>query len=178
MKISIVIPSNNEAHYIETLIAFINKNSNSENIEEIIIVESFSTKRIIKLAEKSHAKLYYNLINDKLTQMEMGAFQAKGEIIYFIKPGCIPPAGFDVKIKKYASEQYAMGCFDYEVKKMDNVFIKLYKWFCRLIFKDIMQAKSFYMISRLYHQSGGFKDNRNYTELKRQVRLSGNIIYN
>lgn len=178
MKISIVIPSNNEAHYIEELIKFINEHSNKENIEEIIIVESFSTSRIIKVAEKSHAKLYYNLLGDKTTQMDMGAFQAKGEIIYFIKPGCIPPINFDIRIKQFINERYTMGCFDYETKASDSILIKLYKWVFSCLFKDLLQAQSFYMINRLYHQTGGFKNNQSYVKLKKQVRLSGNQAYN
>ena len=60
MKISIVIPSNNEAMYVEKLTQFIKANAQAENIEEIIIIEAFNTNRIIKVAEKSHARLYYN----------------------------------------------------------------------------------------------------------------------
>ena len=101
MKISVVIPSNNEAEYVEELTAYIKAHSKPVNIEEIIIVESFKTKHIVKVAEKRHAKLYYNLHENTELQMDMGAFQAKGEIIYFIKPECIPPVGFDERIIKF-----------------------------------------------------------------------------
>lgn len=177
MKISIIIPSNNEAQYVEELISFIKSNSKRDNIEEIIIVESFSTKHIIKVAEKNHAKLYYNLLSDKIMQMEMGAFQAAGEIIYFIKPGCTPPPGFDERIIKYVANKYAMGCFDYELAKSDNILIKIHKKLCRYFFLNIYQSKSFFIMSKSYYQTGGLKSHDSYRKLKKQILLLGNKSY-
>jgi len=178
MKISIVIPSNNEAKYVEDLIDFIEANSSPNNIQEIIIVESFDTKRIIKVAEKSHAKLYYNKLNDKVMQMEMGAFQAKAEVIYFIKPGCVPPIGFDDRIIKYVKEKFEMGCFDFEYSSMDNYFKSLCKTMKAFFLKDIISPKSFYVLNDLYYQSGGFKTNANYQKLKNQVLSLGKQVHN
>ncbi|MBI3518498.1 MAG: hypothetical protein HY062_03965 [Bacteroidetes bacterium] len=177
MKISVVIPSNNEAIYVEELIAYIKSTTQSENIEEIIIVESFDKRHIIKVAEKSHAKLYYNLLSDKIVQMEMGAFQAVGEVIYFIKPGCIPPSGFDIRILKHIQEKYSMGCFDFETSESDNIFKIMYKKLCGLLCKDFFQANSFFVLNKLYYQVGGLKKNNNYIKLKKQVLLNGNQIY-
>jgi glycosyltransferase involved in cell wall biosynthesis len=174
MKISIVIPSSNEAEYVEKLTDFIKNNSAPDNIEEIIIVETLSTKRMVKVAEKNHAKLYYNLSGNSLSQMEMGAFQAKGEIIYFIKPGCIPPLGFDKRIKKYIQEKQSMGCFDYEIDVSDALFVKIYKRICSFIFKNNFQTNSFFVLSKLYYQSGGLKKHNSYVKLKKQVLLSEN----
>jgi glycosyltransferase involved in cell wall biosynthesis len=174
MKISIVIPSSNEAEYVETLIDFIKSNSKPENIEEVIIVEAFNTNRIIKLAEKSHAKLYYNQLANSAIQMEIGAFEAKGEIIYFIKPGCVPPAGFDERIIKYVQEKHAMGCFDFDMLDSENIFIKFYKKVYSHLFKGAFQANSFFVLSKLYHHSGGLKKYRNYLNLKKEILLREN----
>ena len=177
MKISVVIPSNNEAPYVEELVSYIKSTAKAENIEEIIIVESFDTRHIIKVAEKSHAKLYYNLLGDKVVQMEMGAFQAVGEVIYFIKPGCTPPSGFDVRILKHIQEKYAMGCFDFETNVADNILKIIYKKLCGLFCKDFFQANSFFVLNKLYYQVGGLKKNNNYIKLKKQILLNGNQIY-
>ena len=178
MKISIVIPSNNEANYVEELIDYIKIHSNPDNIEEVIIVESFQTKRIVKVAEKSHAKLYYNQLNDEVIQMEMGAFQAKAEVIYFINPGCIPPIGFDDRILKYVKEKYEMGCFDFEHLASDNYFKFIYKTIAAFFLRDIKSPKSFFVLSNLFYQSGGFKTNANYLKLKNQVLSLGKLVYN
>jgi hypothetical protein len=169
MKISIVIPSNNEAMYVEKLTQFIKANAQAENIEEIIIIEAFNTNRIIKVAEKSHARLYYNLSGNSSTQMEMGAFEAKGEIIYFIKPGCVPPPAFDERIINYVQNKYAMGCFELDALDSDNIFLKLYKKLCCVLFKDSFVANSFFVISKLYFHSGGLKKHGSYLGLKKQI---------
>jgi len=178
MKISIVIPSNNEAKYVEALIEYIRTNSSPKNICEIIIMESFETKRIIKLAEKSHAKLYYNQLNDENVQMEMGAFQATAEVIYFIKPGCVPPKGFDERILKYVKEKYEMGCFDFEYSLMDSSFKCTYKSIKAFFLRDLKSPKSFFVLSNLFYQTGGFKTNVNYLKLKKQVLSLGKQVHN
>lgn len=177
MKISIVIPSKNEADYVEQLIDFIKNNSNKNNIEEIIIIESFSTKQIVKVAEKSYAKLYYNQFANSILQMEIGAFQAKGEVIYFIKPGCIPPVGFDERILNFVQGKYALGCFDYDVNPYDGIFTRLYKNVCSLFLKDTFQADSFFVLNKLYYQLGGFKEHNSFVKLKKEVVLRGNKSY-
>jgi len=178
MKISIVIPSNNEANYVEDLIQFIKTYSNPNNIEEVIIIESFQTKRIIMISEKSHAKLYYNQLNDKATQMEIGAFQAKAEVIYFINPGCIPPIGFDDRILKYLKEKYEMGCFDFEHLASDNYFKCICKTIKAFFLRDIKSPKSFYVLSNLFYQTGGFTKNANYLKLKTHVLSLGKQVHN
>lgn len=157
MKISIVIPSNNEAGYVEKLTDYIRGNSNPNNIEEIIIVESFQTKHIVKVAEKSHAKLYYNLFCNVNSQMEMGAFEAKGEIIYFIKPGCTPPTGFDERIIKYVNEKCVMASFDFVIEPTDNFFLKYYKKICSLFFTNAIESNTFFILKKLYYETNALK---------------------
>lgn len=177
MKISIVIPSSNEAEYVGKITDFVLSNSKPENIEEIIIVEAFDTTRIVKVAEKSHAKLYYNLYGNSNSQMEIGAFQAKGDVIYFIKPSCIPPIGFDERILSYVQEKYTLGCFDYDIGPFDGYFVRFYKKICSFFFKDTFQANSFFVLSKLYYQSGGFKNHNSYVKLKKELTLTGNKSY-
>jgi glycosyltransferase involved in cell wall biosynthesis len=178
MKISIVIPSTNETKYVKDLIGFIKSNSNPNNIEEIIIVESFNTKQIIKVAEKGHAKLYFNLVSDKNIQMEIGAFEANAEVIYFIKPGCVPPIGFDDRILKYVRAKYEMGCFDFEHSNADNYFKYLYKIFKAFFLKNIRSPKSFYVLNNLYYQTVGFKADVNYLKIRKQVLALGKQVHN
>jgi hypothetical protein len=177
MKISIVIPSSNEAEYVGKITDFVMLNAKPENIEEIIIVEAFNTTGIVKVAEKSHAKLYYNLYGNSVSQMDIGAFQAKGDVIYFIKPGCIPPIGFDVRILNYVQEKYALGCFDYDISPNDRFFVRFYKRVCSFFSKDPFQANSFFVMSKLYYQSGGLKKHKSYVKLRKDVALSGNKSY-
>lgn len=174
MKISIIIPSNNEANYVERLINFIEGNTEKSNIEEIIIIESLNTKKIVKVAEKSHAKLYYNAQGTISDQMEIGAFQAKGEIIYFIKPGCIPPTNFDKRIIKYVEDKYAMGCFDMDRFKLKwNLIHKVYSLFAQLFPNDASKTGSLFILKHFAHQTNNFRSYNDISELKQKIILKG-----
>lgn len=169
MKISIVIPSNNEAVYVEELLHFIGQHSQKKNIEEIIIVESFNNDKMIKLAEKTHAKLFYNLHPNHNIQMEIGAFQAKGEIVYFIKPAQLPPPHFDERIIKFVAQHYAMGSLDYGILQQEPFWVRCYKKIMKVFFKNWENGNSFFVNSAIYHQIGGLKKHNNYLKLRKEA---------
>jgi glycosyltransferase involved in cell wall biosynthesis len=112
LKISIIIPSNNDHAYLDRLLFFLKENTAKENLEEIIVVNSFEEDNLIKIAEKAHAKLFVFQNSTHRLKAEAGAFEAKGEILYFIKPGHFPPPYFSnriidaVKLKKELGSIY------------------------------------------------------------------------
>lgn len=128
MKISIIIPTYNEEKYITELLAYIAIHTKKSNIEEIIIVDSFSTDNTIKVAEKAHAKLYLSMPRDTKTQMEIGAFHAKADVLYFIKPGCFPPPRFDEKILYAVKTKYMTGIIGKQ-RWVDKIYLTMNKFF-------------------------------------------------
>lgn len=112
MKISIIIPSNNDHAYLNQLLSLIKENTSEQDLKEIIIVNGFEDKNLIKIAEKAHAKLYVFQNSTNRLKAEAGAFEAKGDILYFIKPGHFPPPYFAsrimqaVKLKKELGSVY------------------------------------------------------------------------
>ncbi len=171
MKISIVIPSNNDRNYIDFLIHFIKENTYADNIHEIIIVEAFSSKEMIKLAEKTHAKLYFNTSADKKIQMEIGAYHVTSEIIYFINPGCIPPAGFDERILKFVQKNNPYGSFDFEFKKTDSLIIRLQKIIRRIFYRNFFNAPSFFIKTQHYFKIGGLKNYKKELLLQKKLNV-------
>jgi glycosyltransferase involved in cell wall biosynthesis len=177
MKISVVIPSSNEASNVDKTIDFIKLNSNPVNIEEIIIVEACKTKPMVKVAEKSHAKLYVNHYGNRSSQMEIGAFQAQGDVLYFIKPGYIPPISFDERILKYVQEKSNLGHFDYDISSSDSIFTGTYKKIIRLMPIESFQAKSFFIMRKLYYETGGLKKYNTCFKLKKETALFSKLSY-
>jgi hypothetical protein len=49
MKISIIIPSQNNTEYLSILFFFLNSNISEAQMEEIIIVNNFDKKKIVNL---------------------------------------------------------------------------------------------------------------------------------
>jgi glycosyltransferase involved in cell wall biosynthesis len=49
MKISIIIPSQNDTEYLSKLLVFLKANTSGDQIEEIIIINNFDKKKIVNL---------------------------------------------------------------------------------------------------------------------------------
>lgn len=159
MKISIIIPTYNEESYIAELLDYINVHTKKRNIEEIIVIDSFSTDNTVKIAEKAHAKLYRSKPRDPKIQMEIGAFQAKAEVLYFIKPGCFPPPHFDERILHAVKTRYLTGVPGKEttLNKVHLLFNKICARFNIQFTRSGMQT--LFIARGLFHYVGGFHGN-------------------
>lgn len=156
MKISIIIPTYNEEDYIAELLEYINIHTKKRNIEEVIVVDSFSTDNTIKVAEKAHAKLYLSKPRDTKTQMEIGAFHAKADILYFIKPGCFPPPRFDEKILYAVKTKYITGIIGKQ-RWIDKIYLTLNKFFsCFNSRITITRFQTIFIMRGVFHYIGGF----------------------
>ncbi|MEO5643849.1 MAG: glycosyltransferase [Bacteroidia bacterium] len=157
MKVSIIIPAQNEEDYIARLLKYIRLNTKELNVEDIIIVDTFQRDNMIKLAEKEHAKLFLCKQTELRMLFEVGAFEAKGEILYFIKPGCFPPPSFDEKIIHSVERRFLSGAFRVRLIGA-NFFLKL---FCHCFHSGISFSRtsqtSFFITKRLFNCVGGYK---------------------
>lgn len=158
MKISIIIPTYNEEQYISELLEYINIHTHRRNIEEIIVVDSFSTDNTVKVAGKAHAKLYLSKPRDTKTQMEIGAFHAKADILYFIKPGCFPPPHFDERILHAVKTKYMTGVIGRK-RWSDNFYLSLSKCFSCFSSKIATTGiQTMFIMRGAFHYSGGFRN--------------------
>jgi glycosyltransferase involved in cell wall biosynthesis len=155
MKISIIIPSQNDTEYLSKLLVFLKANTSGDQIEEIIIVNNFEDKQFNKLAEKAHAKLY--IFKDSIHRLkaEAGAFEAKGEILYFIKPGHFPPKYFAERIITAVKLKNELGSLYHPV-------IARVCRFCNLIWMDrlvliLSPMSNFFIVKKIFLQSGGLR---------------------
>jgi hypothetical protein len=109
--------------------------------------------------------------------MDIGAFQSKGEIIYFIKPACIPSVGFDERIINFIKNRKVMGFVELNNSGFDSFFNKVYNKIRRTLFTEACQGNSFFIISKLYYQSGGLKMHNSYSKLKKEISLGFSESY-
>ncbi len=117
MKVSIIIPILNEAKTIGLLVShLITSSKNKENIKEIIIVDGGSidgSQEIVDTISKNE-KVIVKLISSKkgrAKQLNTGAANAKGEILYFLHADSFPPKHYDHNIIEEVKKGNQAGCF-------------------------------------------------------------------
>ena len=129
-RISIIIPVLNEADSILKVLRYLNRNSSQENIEEIIVVDGGSEDETIVLAQDYGVSII-NSEKGRAKQMNLGAKNAKGEILYFLHVDTLPPANFDQSIISAVSANHRVGCFQMRFDS-NSRFLNFFAWFSRV----------------------------------------------
>ena len=114
-SISIIIPVLNEAKTIKDLLTYLNLNSSSKLISEILVVDGGSTdgsQEIVSEFSKTQPKVIgLNSPKGRAKQMNLGASQSKGTVLYFLHADSVPPKNFDEYILNAINQGSKTGCF-------------------------------------------------------------------
>lgn len=156
-SISIVIPVLNEEDTISTLLSYLEENTSSKNIKEIIIVDGGSTDNTIALAKENNVKA---IISEKgrSRQMNSGARCATGNILYFLHVDTLPPKNFDVFILNAVRKGNQAGCFRMKFDSSSR-FLRFFAWCTRLNYKICRGGdQSLFITKALFENSGGFNE--------------------
>lgn len=162
MRISIIIPTQNTPEYLAKLLPYLKENSSSEQVEEIVLVQEMETDQLVQLAEKAHANLYFFKNSNQHLKAEAGAFIAKGEILYFIKPGHFPPKDFASRIIYAVSLKKKLGTLYHPcISRMCKFFNMA--WMDRIVM-FLSPINNFFILRSFFHQKGGLKyDGKTYS---------------
>ena len=158
MKISIIIPVYNEEAAIERTILKIRENiANGNNVREIIVVDAKSTDNTVNLAKKNGAIVIKAPESGRATQMNFGAENATGDVLYFIHADCIPPFSFDIKIIRNVERNYQAGSFRLQFDDF-HPFLKIIGWLSQFNL-NLFRAgdQSLFVEKKLFHQIGKFR---------------------
>jgi rSAM/selenodomain-associated transferase 2 len=129
MKISIVIPTFNEAENIGSLIGYLLKHGGN-SLAEVIITDGGSTDDTLAIAKNSGAIAVVSPCKGRAAQMNYGASLASGDLFYFIHADSFPPAGFRTDIEQKVNNGFSFG--RYRTKFNSNRWIlKLNAFFTR-----------------------------------------------
>ncbi len=136
MTISIIIPTLNEAANIARLLPFLKKNADSRLVE-IIVVDARSTDDTEGVARALGAIVFVSQQQSRAIQMNIGAQNAIGEVLYFVHADCTPPPSFLDDIQAAFTEGYALGCYRYQfdsqqfMLKINSCFTRFKPLWCR-----------------------------------------------
>lgn len=157
-KISIIIPVFNESLIIGKLITYLKENSSSQFIKEIIIVDGLSTDATYTLLKKFDVTaLSYK--KGRAKQLNHGAKNATGEILYFLHADTFPPKDFDGLIIEAYANGAETGCFRMKFDSK-NPFLQFFGWLSRINHTLCRGGdQSLFITKALFQQNTGFNEN-------------------
>ncbi|MBU7584509.1 MAG: TIGR04283 family arsenosugar biosynthesis glycosyltransferase [Nostoc sp. TH1S01] len=155
-KVSIIIPTLNEAGNIKGAIA---STQSSTNIE-VIVVDGGSSDDTIKIAQSSGAKVISSSPS-RAVQMNAGAAVASGEILLFLHADTRLPIEFDAMIRTVLEQPgIVAGAFDLQIdaSALGLRFVELgVKWrsrFLQMPYGD----QAIFLTQEVFQQIGGFPE--------------------
>ncbi len=122
-KISIIIPTLNEAENLKTLLPYLIKHSNNQ-VVEILVADADSEDDTEGICQKHGAIFIPCQRKSRAFQMNKAAHQAEGEILYFLHADSLPPDSFVDDIKESLKLGFGFGCYPFEFDK-DHPLLKI-----------------------------------------------------
>ncbi len=156
--ISIIIPAKNEAAQLPVLLNYLNTVTGKNNIVEIIVSDGNSTDDTVSIANLYGAKVVVSEQAGRGRQMNAGAKNATGNILYFLHADSMPPTGFVEDILGKINSGYVAGCyrlrFDY-----NHWFLKANAWFTRFNVNAVRFGdQSLFIRKSIFEAIGGFRE--------------------
>jgi len=157
-RISVIIPVLNEENSIAKILVSLRENSFVDNIEEILVIDGGSNDATVSIAS-NHGATVLHSEKGRAKQMNFGAKNATGEILYFIHVDTFPPKGFDESIVEAVLNKNEAGCFQMKFDS-DSRFLSFFAWFTRINVKLCRGGdQSLFITKRLFKKSKGFNEN-------------------
>ncbi len=169
-KISIIIPTLNEAENITRLLKHLIVSKTTTVPIEIIPVDGGSNDTTLSLIEtyiKQHK--HYKSLNINITaissqkgrakQMNAGANIAKGEILYFLHADSFPPKGYDHYIIDEVSKGNFAGCFRMRFDS-NHWWLRLASWLTQFSWRACRGGDQSQFITKILFEDLGKYDER------------------
>lgn len=157
MTISVIIPTFNEADSIGKLVKYLLKHG-GDRVEEVIVVDGGSSDKTLEKARNSQAKTFFSKKKGRACQMNFGAEQAKGEVLYFVHADSWPPKSFAHDIEEAIFGDYEIGCYRFKfnsnrpILRINSYCTRFDRLMCRGGDQTLFVSKS------LFQKVGGYKE--------------------
>lgn len=154
--ISIIIPTFNEAATIRGTLDALWKNDAQGLVEQILVSDGGSADGTPEAARACGATVINSPRKGRAAQMNAGAAEATGAVLYFLHADTLPPEGFANDIARAVQKGVGAGCFrlafDYE-----HWFLKANCWFTRFDVDAVRFGdQSLFVTKKRFEDAGGF----------------------
>ncbi|RRO12417.1 TIGR04283 family arsenosugar biosynthesis glycosyltransferase [Flavobacteriaceae bacterium 14752] len=159
MKISVIIPTYNEAKGItKTLRELQKRQSAKAYIHEIIVVDGQSLDDTLHQVSKFDGVKSFLSKKSRPKQMNFGAKQAQGDILYFLHADCLPPKDYDKYIAEALQNSHQAGCFRMNFDH-NHPWIKFISWLTRFKYRACRGGdQSLFINKSLFEEIQGFDE--------------------
>jgi len=175
-NISVIIPALNEADNIaETLLSI-----GHENNIQVIVADGSSQDNTVSIAESLGAKVI-NVLPPRSKQMNEGAAEATGDVLLFLHADTRLPKNFArLVLRSLARPGIVAGAFELRIDAPTpglRLIERIANWRSRCL-KTPYGDQGIFMLSRVFHEAGGFSDFpiMEDFELIRRLLKKGEII--
>lgn len=177
--VSIIIPTYNEAAGIEALLHHLHgAGTGTDMAVEIIVADGLSTDHTAALARQAGARVVACPRKGRAVQLNHGARQAAGRILYFLHADTLPPPGFLTDIRRAVAAGYGCGCYRLAFDE-PHWFLRANAWFTRFDVNLVRFGdQSLFVTRAVFEQAGGFcedllllEDQEIIGRLKQHTRL-------
>ncbi len=157
IRVSIIIPTLNEAQNVAKLIKHLLKYQDN-SLTEIIVVDGGSTDNTPEIAQKAGAKVIICTQCGRAHQMNKGSQAATGDLLYFIHCDTLPPSSYLADIKKAVANNYAIGCFQAKFDT-NRLLVKTNGFWSRLDFLFCRGGdQTLFVTKKLFNELNGYKE--------------------
>jgi glycosyltransferase involved in cell wall biosynthesis len=160
MEISVIIPTFNEKDNLCYLLDSIGS-LEAAGIKEILVIDAPDSADQLSLHyANSSIRILQAPLSGRASQMNYGASQATGQILYFVHADVKLPSGFAEKIIFEIKKGCFAGCFTY-LFDSPSLLLKINAWFTHLPFLWCRGGdQSLFITKPLFEQVGGFNENQ------------------
>lgn len=157
--VSIIIPTFNEAGGILHLLEHLRRaGAGPDAAVEILVADGQSTDATAVLAREAGARVLACPVKGRAAQLNYGARQAAGSILYFLHADTFPPAGFLDDIRRAVAAGCGCGCYRLAFDQ-PHWFLRVNAWFTRFNFDAARFGdQSLYVTKAVFELAGGYRE--------------------
>ena len=158
MKISVIIPVNNEATTIYALVKYLKAYAGEGAEVEVIVSNAGSTDATSQQATKAGATVVEGATKGRAAQMNAGACVATGQVLYFLHADTYPPKGYGLIILQHLNKGCTAGSF--KLKFNSRHWLLVYTGWLSYIPWQIIRFgdQSFFITEYHFKQLSGYNE--------------------